>query len=53
LRHDLIRLHRGGKTTIPRDLPPPLGRTRVVCLKGEILRLAEGTAPADHRPRRR
>jgi putative DNA primase/helicase len=41
-RHDLIRLDQGGKTTIPRDLPPPLGRKRVVCIKGEILRLAAG-----------
>jgi hypothetical protein len=53
-RHDLIRLHRGGKTTIPRDLPPPLGRTRVVCLKGGILRPAAAeAAPAERRPKRR
>jgi hypothetical protein len=52
-RHDLIRLDQGGKTTIPRDLPPPLDRTRVVCLKGEILRLADGTTPAGRRPKRR
>jgi hypothetical protein len=52
-RHDLIRLDQGGKTTIPRDLPPPLHRTRVVCLKGEILRFAEGTTPAGRRPKRR
>ena len=53
-RHDLIRLHRGGKTTIPRNLPPPLGRTRVVCLKGGILRPAAAeAAPAERRPKRR
>jgi hypothetical protein len=39
-REGLIHLHQGGKTTIPRNLPDPLGRTRVVCLKSLVERLA-------------
>jgi hypothetical protein len=32
----LLVMHRDGKSTIPRDLPAPFGRKRVVCIRGEI-----------------
>ena len=42
LRHladaGLLNVQEGGKTTVTRDFPEPLGRTRVVSVKEEILR---------------
>jgi hypothetical protein len=41
----LLVLHRGGKSTVPRTLPAPLGRGRVVCIKGEIERIRLSNDP--------
>jgi hypothetical protein len=34
----LLNVQEGGKTTVTRDFPEPLGRARVVSVKEEILR---------------
>ena len=42
LRHladaGLLNVQEGGKTTVTRDFPGPLGRARVVSVREEILR---------------
>jgi putative DNA primase/helicase len=35
---DLLYQHTGGKRTVPRDFPNPLGRDRVIAVKSEILK---------------
>ena len=40
----LLVVHEGGKSTVPRQLPAPLGRKRVICVKAAIERFADDNA---------